>query len=150
MEYTTVPELHPNPTQPALYLPQSYPPNFQLYPQNPNPLPSSDPQSSQTFYGVESGVNPPGVNASYAHLATHDYSYAHSHNPVADTTSSYYFDPNSHTWVAYAPVCSALSYLSSFQVFIFCTYTTCLTKINHHYIVKYHSILIFFFSILKC
>ncbi|XP_054800678.1 uncharacterized protein LOC129304874 [Prosopis cineraria] len=124
MDYTTVPGLQPNPTPAPLssypqsvatYFPASCPPHYQLYLQNPNPS-SVDPQpqssiATQEFHcgtAAESGVNPPAV-PSYAPLAsnlvghlTHeahaDYSYAH--NPIADSSSGYYFDPNVLNWAA--------------------------------------------------
>ncbi|XP_028796585.1 zinc finger RNA-binding protein [Neltuma alba] len=123
MDYTTVPELQPNPMPAPLssyppsvaaYFPPSYPPHYQLYLQNPNPS-SAEPQSSigtQGFHGgtgAEPGANPPGVVASYApltsdsvnhltHEAHADYSYAH--NPIADSSSGYYFGPNAQNWAA--------------------------------------------------
>ncbi|KAK4271937.1 hypothetical protein QN277_020555 [Acacia crassicarpa] len=122
MEHTTVPELQPNPTPASLssyppaaaaYFPASYPPHYQLYFQNPNP-PSADPQSSagtQEFHGgsgAEPGLNPPGVTSyapatsdSVSHL-THEAhaNYSYAHNPVADSSSGYYYDPNAQNWAA--------------------------------------------------
>ncbi|KAF7803056.1 zinc finger RNA-binding protein-like [Senna tora] len=115
MDYTTVPELQPNPT-PTLfpsypppsvptYFPPTYPTHYQSYPQNPNPSSSADPQSSlpltnevHASAALEPPLNPPGVD-SYVPLVSNSVPVSHlvheaqpnyapyAHNAVVDSSS---------------------------------------------------------------